>query len=222
MTDIATNDGHSIVVLNHPSWALALKRCMDVLCAVSALSLLWPILLVIAIGVKITSSGPVLYLGLRGGYHWKPFHILKFRTMIRNAESLGGPTTGTNDPRVTNLGRFLRRTKLDELPQIINILLGDMSFVGPRPEVLEYTNRYEGEERLILEMRPGITDYSSIKFADLDDRVGCDDPDSYFQQHILPEKNRLRVKYVKEWSLIGDFQIFCKTLWIVTKRFLPR
>jgi len=138
--------------------------------------------------------------------------------MVHNAESLGGPTTGTNDPRVTNLGRFLRRTKLDELPQVINILVGDMSFVGPRPEVLEYTSRYEGEERLILEMRPGITDYSSMKFADLDDRVGSDDPDAYFQQHILPEKNRLRVKYVKEWSLTGDFKILYETLWVVIKR----
>ncbi|HOO50522.1 MAG TPA: sugar transferase [Alphaproteobacteria bacterium] len=218
MTDTVMNNVPSNVVLNHNSWALAFKRFIDVFCALSALFLLWPILFMIAISVKITSPGPVLYRGLRGGYHWKSFRILKFRTMVHNAESLGGPTTGTNDPRVTNLGRFLRRTKLDELPQIINILVGDMSFVGPRPEVLKYTSRYDGEERLILEMRPGITDYSSMKFADLDDRVGSDDPDAYFQQHILPEKNRLRVKYVKEWSLTGDFKILYETLWVVIKR----
>jgi lipopolysaccharide/colanic/teichoic acid biosynthesis glycosyltransferase len=139
-----------------------------------------------------------------------------------NAERLGGPTTGTRDPRVTPVGWFLRRTKIDELPQLINVLLGDMSLVGPRPEVMVYTSRYQGDEKVILSMRPGITDYASIVFADLDDRVGSDDADAYFQQHILPEKNRLRVKYVKEWSLRGDIKILWNTAWRVPKRWLGR
>ncbi len=138
--------------------------------------------------------------------------------MVSDAELRGGPTTGTNDPRITNIGVLLRKTKIDELPQFINVLLGDMSLVGPRPEVLEYTNQYVGDECLILCMRPGITDYASVEFADLDDRVGTQDPDRYFREHILPQKNALRVKYVKNWTLVSDFKI----LWETFKRVLKR
>ena len=139
-----------------------------------------------------------------------------------NAESMGGPTTATNDSRVTPIGRVLRRTKFDELPQFINVLTGDMSLVGPRPEVVEYTARYQGEEKLILSVRPGITDYASITFADLDDRVGSEDADEYFQKHILPEKNRLRVLYIKNWSLKNDFKILASTALRVLKRSIDR
>lgn len=137
-----------------------------------------------------------------------------------DAESHGGPTTATDDRRVTSAGWFLRRTKIDELPQFLNVLVGDMSLVGPRPEVLEYTSQYKGEEECILYMRPGITDYASIEFADLDNLVGNQDPDKYFREHILPHKNELRVKYVKEWSLFGDFKILGKTSLLVMKRVL--
>jgi lipopolysaccharide/colanic/teichoic acid biosynthesis glycosyltransferase len=140
--------------------------------------------------------------------------------MVENAESLGGPTTGTNDHRLTSVGAFLRRMKLDEIPQFLNVLVGDMSLVGPRPEVLEYTALYKGEEEYILCMRPGITDYASIEFADLDDRVGSIDPDKYFREYILPRKNALRVKYVKEWSLGSDFRILWMTFCRVAKKFM--
>ena len=190
--------------------------------SLSVLLLIWPIIFFVAIAIKLTSPGPVFYRGIRTGLHGIPFRILKFRTMIVDAESLGGPTTGTNDKRVTSIGAFLRKTKLDELPQFINVLTGDMSLVGPRPEVLEYTGTYTGEEKIILAMRPGITDYSSIEFADLDDLVGDKDPDKYFREHIMPKKTALRVKYVKEWSLWSDFRILWMTFFRVMKRVAKR
>jgi len=201
---------------------MLIKRLFDVQFSLSVLLLIWPIIFFVAIAIKLTSPGPVFYRGIRTGLHGIPFRILKFRTMIVDAESLGGPTTGTNDKRVTSIGAFLRKTKLDELPQFINVLTGDMSLVGPRPEVLEYTGTYTGEEKIILAMRPGITDYSSIEFADLDDLVGDKDPDKYFREHIMPKKTALRVKYVKEWSLWSDFRILWMTFFRVMKRVAKR
>lgn len=210
------------ISVTRPAWALFLKRSFDVLFSLLVLLLIWPIILFVAIVVKLTSPGPVFYRGIRTGLHGLPFRILKFRTMVVDAESLGGPTTGTNDKRVTPIGALLRRTKLDELPQFINVLTGDMSLVGPRPEVLEYTGTYTGEEKIILAMRPGITDYSSIEFADLDDLVGDKDPDKYFCEHIMPKKTALRIKYVKEWSLWSDFRILWMTFFRVIKRVAKR
>lgn len=208
--------------LQHPFWALGAKRLLDLLLSAAVLFVIWPVLVFIALAVKLTSPGPIFYRGLRTGLHGKEFRILKFRTMIPDAESCGGPTTGTNDPRVTSVGAVLRKTKLDELPQFINVFLGDMSLVGPRPEVPEYTKQYRGEERLIVAMRPGITDYASIEFADLDDRVGSEDPDAYFREHILPRKNELRVLYVRNWSLIEDFKILWRTALRVLQRVIKR
>ncbi len=207
MTQFTEEDTDSVVRLQHPFWALVLKHFFDVFFAFSMLIFIWPVLLILALLVRFSTPGPVFYRGIRSGLHGRSFRILKFRTMVEDAESLGGPTTGSNDVRVTSIGSFLRRTKLDELPQFINILFGEMSLVGPRPEVPEYTRLYKGEEELILSMKPGITDYASIKYADLDDRVGNLDPDAYFREHVLPSKNKLRVRYVKEWSISGDFII---------------
>jgi lipopolysaccharide/colanic/teichoic acid biosynthesis glycosyltransferase len=200
----------------------ALKRVIDVIFSLIVLLIIWPLLILIAIAVKLSSPGPVFYRGVRSGLYGKPFRIFKFRTMVKNAESLGGPTTGTQDKRVTRIGALLRRTKLDELPQFLNVLVGDMSLVGPRPEVLEYTATYEGEEKCIFSMRPGITDYASIEFADLDNRVGNIDPDRYFRENIMPLKTALRVKYVKEWSLRSDFNILWVTFYRVVKRIIIR
>jgi lipopolysaccharide/colanic/teichoic acid biosynthesis glycosyltransferase len=202
----------------HAPWAIGLKRLFDVGISLSILAFAWPLLILIALAVKCSSPGPVFYRGIRTGLHLKPFRILKFRTMVPEAEALGGPTTGTDDPRVTPIGRILRRSKLDELPQFLNVLWGDMSLVGPRPEVPEYTRLYQNEEQLILAMRPGVTDYASIEFADLDDRVGSSDPDAFFRQHILPKKNQLRVKYVKNWSLREDLRILMLTCRRVIQR----
>lgn len=212
----------SLESVNHPRWALALKRLVDLAFSLLVLSVLWPVLLTAALAVKLSSPGPVFYRGVRSGLNGTTFRILKFRSMVVNAEKLGGPTTGTNDPRVTPVGAFLRKTKLDELPQFLNVLKGDMSLVGPRPEVVEYTSKYQGEETCILRMRPGITDYASIEFADLDDQVGSEDPDKFFREHILPRKNSLRVKYVKEWSLMSDLSILFQTALRVLKRVADR
>lgn len=206
----------------HPLWTLCAKRLLDIFLSAVVLIVIWPLLFFIALAVKLTSPGPIFYRGLRSGLFDKKFRILKFRTMVPDAEKCGGPTTGTNDPRVTSVGALLRKTKLDELPQFINVFCGDMSLVGPRPEVPEYTSQYSGDELLILMMRPGITDYASIEFADLDDRVGSDDPDAYFRKHILPRKNQLRVAYVKNWSFMEDINILWRTFMRVVKRIFKR
>ena len=215
-------DGNSEILYNFGGryWEKHLKRFFDIVFSFFLLGGLLPFFILIGIAVKASSKGPIFYRGIRTGYRGAEFQIFKFRTMVENAEMIGGATTGSNDVRVTKIGRFLRKTKIDELPQLINVLLGDMSIVGPRPEVPKYTSQYIGEEKLILEMQPGITDYSSIEFVDLDDRVGDFDPDAFFREHILPRKNELRVFYVKNWSLYNDLKIVIRTIYRVFKRII--
>jgi len=189
----------------------AAKRLGDIVLAAAGLCTLWPVLAATAIAVKLDSPGPVFYRGVRTGLGGTPFRIYKFRTMVVDAEKMGGPSTGRSDPRVTRVGAILRRTKLDELPQLINVLLGDMSFVGPRPEVPEYTRLYRGEEAVILSVRPGITDLASIRFANMDEELGDEDPDRVYRERVMPVKNALRVKYVEERSLLGDARILLQT-----------
>jgi lipopolysaccharide/colanic/teichoic acid biosynthesis glycosyltransferase len=188
------------------------KRLFDIVSSAVALLVLSPVLLVIAAGVKLTSPGPVFYRGLRTGRHGKPFRLLKFRTMVVDAAEIGGPSTGMDDPRVTRFGAWLRRFKLDELPNLVCVLSGQMSIVGPRPEVPQYTNLYEGEEKLILSVRPGITDLSSVRFIDLAAHIGAENVDAAFETRVLPVKNRLRVQYVKERSFWFDLKIIASTL----------
>ena len=190
----------------------AAKRLFDILSSAAALVVLSPLLLAIAACVKLGSPGPVFYRGLRTGRHGKPFRILKFRTMVKDAAELGGPSTGQNDPRVTPFGTFLRRFKLDELPNLVCVLFGQMSIVGPRPEVPQYTSLYQGEEKLILSVRPGITDLSSIRFIDLASHIGAENADAAFETRVLPIKNRLRVQYVKERTFWTDMKIIGSTL----------
>ena len=191
---------------------VAAKRLFDIVSALVALIVLSPLLLIIAIAVKLTSPGPVFFRGIRTGRYGKPFRILKFRTMVVDAAELGGPSTGQDDPRVTGFGAFLRRFKLDELPNLYCVLVGQMSIVGPRPEVPQYTSLYQGEEKLILSVRPGITDYSSLRFIDLASHIGSENVDAAFETRVLPIKNRLRVQYVKEWSFWTDMKIIGSTL----------
>ena len=132
--------------------------------------------------------------------------------MVADAEKLGGPSTALNDPRITPIGKFLRRYKLDELPQLINILKGEMSFVGPRPQVERYTKLYEGEEKIILSVRPGLTDYASLHFIDMDSTLGDGDVDRKYMTEVEPLKNVLRIKYVKERSFLVDMKILLKTM----------
>tara|TARA_A100001015_G_scaffold275615_1_gene333040 strand:- start:112 stop:768 length:657 start_codon:yes stop_codon:yes gene_type:complete len=186
------------------------KYVFDFSFAFIILIFIWPILIIIAIAIKISSPGPVLYRGLRTGFHGKPFYINKFRSMIVGADKFSG-TTSKKDSRVTPIGRVLRKNKLDELPQLINILKGEMSFVGPRPELPRYTERYNEKELLILSVRPGITDFSSLHFSNLNELIEDDDPDNAFETKILMEKNRLRLKYVESRSFFVDITLIVKT-----------
>ena len=187
------------------------KRSVDLFSSAIGLILISPLLLLIALAIKLGSHGPIFYRGVRIGRYGKPFRIWKFRTMVVGSESLGG-TTGKDDPRVTEVGRFLRKYKFDELPQLVNVLTGEMSLVGPRPELEEHTSAYQGDEKLILSVRPGITDYASVQFHNLNDLVGSEDPHRVFIEEFRPEKNRLRLAYVKQQSLKEDMKILFKTL----------
>jgi lipopolysaccharide/colanic/teichoic acid biosynthesis glycosyltransferase len=189
----------------------SVKRSGDLFLSALGVTLISPLLLLIALVIKLDSHGPVFYRGMRTGRYGKPFRIWKFRTMLTGSDSLGG-TTGKDDPRVTRIGRFLRRYKIDELPQLMNVLTGDMSLVGPRPELAEHTSAYEGEEKLILSVRPGITDYASVQFHNLNELVGSEEPHRVFIERFRPEKNRLRLAYVKQRSLREDMKILFKTL----------
>lgn len=189
-----------------------MKRAFDLISAVLGLVLLAPIFLVIAVCITLDSRGPVFYRGVRIGVYGRPFRIFKFRTMRPDAENLGSTSTGQNDPRVTRVGRWLRPRKLDELPQLLNVLRGEMSIVGPRPEVEEHTSAYTEEEKIILSVPPGITDYASIRFFNLNELVGSEDPRRVFIEKYRAEKNGLRVAYVRNQSLWTDFGIICSTL----------
>jgi len=177
-----------------------------------------PILLIIAIIIKLDSGGPVFYRGVRVGKRGKLFRPYKFRTMVDGAEKLGGSTTADDDPRITKVGKFLRKYKIDELPQLINILKGEMSFVGPRPELEEHTRLYNEEEKIILNVLPGLTDYSSMKFISLHKVVGKNNADESFAKYIRPEKNRLRVLYTKNHSFLGDCKIIIQTILAIFKK----
>jgi len=189
----------------------AAKRAFDLFVAIVGLAVLSPVLGLIAIAVKLDSPGPVFFRGVRVGIGGGRFRIFKFRSMVPEAEYIGGSTTRLADPRITRVGAVLRRYKLDELPQLISVLNGTMSLVGPRPEVEEYTRLYSNEEQAILSVRPGITDYASIRFVDLASEVGSGDADTEYRRRVLEEKNRLRLKYVRERSLSGDVAILIAT-----------
>ena len=171
------------------------------------LMLFSPLMIFVALLIRLDSPGPVFYLGIRVGLNGKKFKIFKFRTMVENAEKIGGLSTALNDPRLTKIGRFLRKYKLDELPQLINIIIGTMSFVGPRPQVEKYTNLYNEEEKTMLSVKPGITDYASIKFINQDQILGDESVDTKYLLEIEPEKNNLRIQYAKEQSFLIDLKI---------------
>lgn len=191
------------------------KRLLDIIISGLALAILWPVYLVIALAIVAQDGFPVLYRAPRGGYRGKPFRICKFRSMVKNAEAIGGGTTSLHDPRITPVGNFLRKTKLDEIPQLGQVFLGKMSLIGPRPELLRYVEQYEGEELDILNVRPGITDYSSVEFINLDEIVGADNADEMYEKFVLKKKNALRVKYAHTVSLKTDAYILFRTLWAV-------
>lgn len=184
-----------------------MKRLMDIVLAGAALVVLAPAFALIALVIKRDSAGPVYYRGVRTGLKGIPFTMLKFRTMVHNAEALGGPSTAYNDSRLTRAGRFFRKYKLDEIPQFVNVLRGEMSLVGPRPQVEEYTKLYNEDEMVMLSVKPGIVDYATLKFINLDQILGDGDVDSKYRLEIEPEKNRLRIQYAREHTLWMDCKI---------------
>lgn len=188
------------------------KRVFDLTASLCMLAFLCPFLIIIVIFIQIQSPGPIFYRGIRTGLYGKPFRIFKFRTMVVNAEKMGGPSTALNDPRLTPIGRILRKYKLDELPQLINVLKSEMSVVGPRPQVEEYTKLYNEEEKIVLTVKPGLTDYASVRFINLDQILGNEKVDEKYLKEIEPEKNRLRIKYARDHNFLIDCKLIFITL----------
>jgi lipopolysaccharide/colanic/teichoic acid biosynthesis glycosyltransferase len=188
------------------------KNLFDIIVSFILLLLLSPIFFIIGLSIKITSPGHVFYRGVRAGRDDINFKIYKFRTMVIDADKIGGNSTALNDLRLTKIGRFLRKFKMDELPQLINVLKGEMSLVGPRPQVKQYTNLYKGDLKLILKVKPGITDLASLYFLDMDKVLGSQNVDEKYATEIEPIKNILRLRYVKEQSFSLDIRILIETL----------
>ena len=189
-----------------------LKHLFDIVFSLIGLLVFSPLMATIVILIK-KDGGPAFYRGVRIGRYGKPFRIYKFRTMVVNAEKLGGPSTADDDPRITKIGKFLRKYKLDELPQLINVLKGEMSFVGPRPEVQHYVDMFTEEEKAILSVRPGITDWASLWNPDEGAILkGSKDPEKAYMEKIRPEKLKLQLKYVREGSFRIDLKIILLTL----------
>jgi lipopolysaccharide/colanic/teichoic acid biosynthesis glycosyltransferase len=190
-----------------------LKRTFDILGSLVGLVALAPFGLLIALAIKCNSRGPVFFRQVRMGRDFRPFCIYKFRTMVVNAPALGGQLTAGADPRITRVGAVLRKTKIDELPQFINVLIGDMSLVGPRPEVPKYVEMFADDYRDILSVRPGITDPASVKFRDEGEVLAAAaDPEAAYIEQILPEKIALAKQYIAHASLLYDLRIVFQTL----------
>ncbi|MDP4117852.1 MAG: sugar transferase [Bacillota bacterium] len=194
------------------------KRIIGLVLSLIAIIILSPLLIFISIAVAMETGFPVFYHAERGGYKGKTFKIFKFRSMVKNADKIGGGTTALNDSRITRVGNVLRKTKLDETAQLFNIVKGEMSFVGPRPELIQYTSNYSEIEKNILNVRPGLTDYSSLKFINLDEIVGGKNVDEMFEKYVLKEKNYLRLKYVAYVSFKTDVRLFFETVCMVIKK----
>lgn len=191
---------------------LFVKRAFDILASAIGLILLLPLFLIIALWIRIDSKGPIFFRQERMGRRAEPFRIFKFRTMVNDAERKGRQITVENDSRITKAGQFLRKWKIDELPQLINVLIGDMSLVGPRPEVPKYLPYYTNEDLATLWIRPGITAASSVLFRDESEILAkAKDPDREYIERILPKKNALNQEYVREFSLLSDIKTIFKT-----------
>lgn len=190
-----------------------MKRLFDFSVALFGLIALSPVLVLITLLIKLTSPGPVLFCQKRVGRCFQNFLIYKFRTMVPDAEKLGGQLTAGRDPRITTVGRFLRKTKMDEFPQLMNVLKGEMSFVGPRPEVPRYVEMFRDEYADLLQVRPGITDLASLEYRHESELLGAAaDPESVYVREILPHKIRLSREYLRRSSLSLDLWLIVRTV----------
>lgn len=195
-----------------------MKRLFDIVASGLGLIVLSPLFLVLAIWIKLDSKGPVFYRQVRVGLNNKDFRIFKFRSMRVGADKGSLVTIGGRDPRVTRSGYWIRKFKLDELPQLINVFVGDMSLVGPRPEVRHYVDYYTPEQMHVLDVRPGITDPASIKFRNENELMEkAEDPEKYYIEVIMQEKIRLYLEYVEKHNFWYDLGLIFKTFWVIVK-----
>ena len=189
------------------------KRLFDIVSSGIGLLCLAPVFVVMAIWIKLDSRGPVFYRQTRVGRYGRDFRIFKFRSMRVGGDKGRQITGGERDPRITRSGYFIRRYKIDELPQLINVFLGDMSIVGPRPEVRKYVDLYSEEQRKVFQVRPGITDLASIKYRNENELLSqVDDPDTYYIDVIMPDKLAINLEYIRHQSFMGDIKIIFNTL----------
>jgi len=189
------------------------KRLFDILCSFLGLIILSPFLLIFAIIIKCDSKGHVLFKQVRVGRRGKTFKIWKFRTMVENAEAKGLQISSSDDVRITRSGKWLRRTKIDELPQLFNVLFGQMSLVGPRPEVPKYVEMYTEEQREVLKVRPGITDLASIEYRHENDIMAqAEDKEATYINEIMPAKLELNKKYIEKITFWRDLKLIFKTV----------
>lgn len=205
-------------ILKKKPLSLFLKRLFDILLSLILIVLLSPLMLFIVIWIKCDSRGPVMFRQVRITTAGKEFRIFKFRTMVVDAEKLGTQVTVGQDPRITRSGRFLRKLRLDELPQLFNVLAGDMSFVGTRPEVPHYVERYTPEMWATLLLPAGITSEASIEYKD-EDRLleGAEDVDRVYMEEVLPEKMKYNLRYLERFQVLRDFVIMVETVFAVLK-----
>lgn len=195
-------------------YRLYIKNILDFFAAFCGLVLLAPFLAAVAAIIKIFNGSPVFFLQERVGQHFKPFQLIKFRTMVVSASATGTAVTKGEDPRITNIGKFLRHYKIDELPQLINVLKGDMSLVGPRPEMQRYVDAFRDDYRIILSIKPGITDYATLEYRDEEQILNAyADVESGYLHEVLPAKIELYKRYIQDMSLLTDSRIILKTLW---------
>ena len=189
------------------------KRLFDIVSSGIGLLCLAPVFVVMAIWIKLDSRGPVFYRQTRVGRYGRDFRIFKFRSMRVGSDKGRQITVGERDPRITRSGYFIRRYKIDELPQLINVFLGDMSVVGPRPEVRKYVDLYSEEQRKVFQVRPGITDLASIKYRNENELLSqVDDPDTYYIDVIMPDKLAINLEYIRRQSVMGDIKVIFNTL----------
>ena len=193
-----------------------MKRVFDIIASGLGLIVLSPLFLILAIWIKLDSKGPVFYRQVRVGQYNKDFRIFKFRSMKIGSDKGSLVTIGGHDPRITRSGYFIRKYKFDELPQLINVFIGDMSLVGPRPEVRHYVDYWTSEQMHVLDVRPGITDPASIKFRNENELMEqADDPERFYIDVIMQEKLKLYLEYVNNHSFLGDIGLIFKTFWVI-------
>ena len=195
-----------------------MKRAFDLLVSFLGILFFVPMFIVVSVLIKLTSVGPIFYRQLRVGEHNKDFKIFKFRTMRVDSDKSGLLTVGERDPRITRLGFFLRKYKLDELPQLINVFIGQMSFVGPRPEVRKYVDLYSLEQMAVINVKPGITDLASIEFRNENEiLLTKDDPNQYYIGVIMPEKIKINLRYIESSTVWKDVSVIFKTFSVIFK-----